>query len=138
MGGSKKTDEKNDEDQWDGIPEPEVTLIDHEEEYIDEDKYTTVTVEEVEISREGLDKLRGSDAEEDGQEDEGEKDQPAESSVKSIPKKSTTTSKKEKLNGVKKRKKKRDFKYENKADRKMNRLKIRAKNSKQAKARRGD
>jgi ribosomal RNA-processing protein 17 len=44
-------------EEWDGLPDrPNDDLIDHEEEYIDEDRYTTVTVESVTISRDGLEK----------------------------------------------------------------------------------
>ncbi|KAM4055943.1 nucleolar protein 12 (25kDa) domain-containing protein [Hirsutella rhossiliensis] len=46
-----------DEDEWGGFPDkPDLDIIDHEEEYVDEDRYTTVTVETVSVSREGLSK----------------------------------------------------------------------------------
>ncbi|KAF4507608.1 hypothetical protein G6O67_004088 [Ophiocordyceps sinensis] len=45
------------EDEWGGFPDkPDLDIIDHEEEYVDEDRYTTVTVETVSVSREGLSK----------------------------------------------------------------------------------
>ncbi len=44
-------------EEWDGFPDkPELDIVDHEEEYIDEDRYTTVTVETVSVSRDGLSK----------------------------------------------------------------------------------
>lgn len=49
--------QEEDSDGWDGFPDqPNLELIDHEEEYIDEDRYTTVTVETVNVSRDGLEK----------------------------------------------------------------------------------
>jgi len=45
------------EEQWDGIPDPpEQDLVDQEEEYVDEDRFTTVTVESVNVSRDGFEK----------------------------------------------------------------------------------
>jgi ribosomal RNA-processing protein 17 len=43
--------------EWDGFPDkPNLDIVDHEEEYIDEDRYTTVKVESVSVSRDGLSK----------------------------------------------------------------------------------
>lgn len=44
------------DDEWDGISDKDVqeAPLDMEEEYIDEDRYTTVTVEAVNVDREGL------------------------------------------------------------------------------------
>ncbi|KAG6003873.1 hypothetical protein E4U21_001621 [Claviceps maximensis] len=47
--------EADDADEWDGFPDkPDLDIIDHEEEYVDEDRYTTVTVESVSVSKDGL------------------------------------------------------------------------------------
>lgn len=47
----------NEAEEWSGLPDaPAEDTVDHEEEYIDEDKYTSVTVESVSISRDGLHK----------------------------------------------------------------------------------
>jgi ribosomal RNA-processing protein 17 len=47
----------NEGEEWTGLPDtPAEETVDHEEEYIDEDKYTSVTVESVSISRDGLHK----------------------------------------------------------------------------------
>ena len=56
------SDEAEGEDgAWNGIEDAPVEPIDHEAEYIDEDKYTTVTVEEVDISRDGISKKGETD-----------------------------------------------------------------------------
>ncbi|PHH91033.1 hypothetical protein CDD83_1872 [Cordyceps sp. RAO-2017] len=61
---------ENDEDEWDGFPDkPHLDIIDHEEEYIDEDRYTTVTVESVLISRDGFGKPQVLDDEEEAKVD---------------------------------------------------------------------
>ncbi|CEJ94532.1 hypothetical protein VHEMI10056 [[Torrubiella] hemipterigena] len=53
--GDIEAAEDNDDEEWDGIAdEPNLDIIDHQEEYVDEDRYTTVTVESVVISRDGL------------------------------------------------------------------------------------
>src|SRR3954464_7489240 len=99
--GEKSESEDENEEEWDGIEEP--PAVDYEAEYIDEDKYTTVTVEEMDPSREGLLKsVRGeeSDAEE-------KKEYPAADTV------ADEKSKKPKRERVA-RKKKRNFRYESK------------------------
>ncbi|KAK5993173.1 hypothetical protein PT974_06601 [Cladobotryum mycophilum] len=49
--------EENVEEEWGGFPDqPKIDIVDQEEEYIDEDRYTTVTVETVTVSRDGLGK----------------------------------------------------------------------------------
>lgn len=126
------TESDEDEDnaqEWDGIADEPVQTVDHEAEYIDEDKYTTVTVEEVDISREGISKLGGN--EEDNIEHDGES--AATRVIDSIPKKSPRRKDKD----SRPKKKKKNFRYESPADRKLNRAKVKAKNSKQARIRRG-
>lgn len=42
-------------DEWDGFPDkPNLDIVDHEEEYVDEDRYTTVKIESVSVSKDGL------------------------------------------------------------------------------------
>ncbi|KAK8137640.1 hypothetical protein PG984_003133 [Apiospora sp. TS-2023a] len=62
-GGVDSDDEAEDDasklgEEWDGLPDAPVAFeaekVDHEEEFIDEDKYTSVTVESVSVSRDGL------------------------------------------------------------------------------------
>lgn len=91
--------------------------IDLEEEYIDEDKYTTVTVEAVNVDRDGLHKpeLEKSEDEGSGQEDDKQKVQ-----------KNDEGSKRPK--DPKKKKKK--FRYENKFERAVEARKQRSKRRK--------
>ncbi len=53
-----QTTEGDSDEEWGGLSDNEVSEapIDMEEEYIDEDRYTTVTVEAVSVDREGLHK----------------------------------------------------------------------------------
>lgn len=101
--------------------------MDHEDEYVDEDRHTTVTVEEVNVTRRGLQKVGVTESEDEGSE-------PGDQVTKS---KDTGKQKrvwtKERPKVPKKKKKK--FRYESKADRKSNRAKERAGREK-AKARR--
>lgn len=68
MTGLDAEDEEDDtSDGWEGFPDrPDLEILDHEEEYVDEDRYTTVTVESVSVSRDGLSKpeVYDEDAEE--------------------------------------------------------------------------
>lgn len=116
-------EESEEEDTWEGIQddEPVVETVDREEEYVDEDRYTTVTVEAVDISKEGFSKVMGEDS------DESETEAPVlvekeEKSKKVWPKKAP-------------RKK---FRYESKAERKVTRGKQKAGNKAKADARRGN
>ena len=48
---------EDESEEWGGFPDrPELDIVDHEEEYIDEDRYTTVTVESVDVNRHGFSK----------------------------------------------------------------------------------
>jgi len=114
--------------EWEGVEEAVPEPVDHEAEYVDEDKYTTVTVEEVDISRDGISRLRDSD------DDQGEKEKEATNSQPAATKKPPGKKDKDK----RPKKKKKAFRYESPADRKMNRLKEKAKKTKAARARRGD
>ena len=120
------------EGEWEGFQEE--PRVDHEEEYIDEDRFTTVTVEAVDVTREGLTKAK---------DDEGEESESANGD--SIRRETVDGSRRngsgDKAGGkrlahsksTKPRKKK--FKYENKAERKITRLKQRAGNRLKAKER---
>lgn len=118
--------------EWEGIEETVPEPVDHEAEYIDEDKYTTVTVEEVDISRDGISRLR------DGDDDDGENEKEAADSPKHVKTSSAKESPGKKDKDKRPKKKKKTFRYESPAERKMNRLKVKAKNSKAARIRRGD
>ncbi|KAK2750192.1 hypothetical protein FQN57_004689 [Myotisia sp. PD_48] len=144
---SEEEERSIDDPEWGGITEP--PPVDYEAEYIDEDKYTTVTVEEVEPTREGLQNILDTDIQDNrGQEREeklgtdktglqsgGGNEEP---DSQTDPKSKKRIWKKDNPNKKEnKRKKKRDFKYESPAERKLNRYKQKEKNRKQANARKG-
>jgi ribosomal RNA-processing protein 17 len=113
------------EDEWNGFDEapeaPTLEPVDHEEEYIDEDLYTTVKVEAVSVDRDGLhNKMELEVAEEDS--DEGS----AADNTESKHAKDTTSSKGRK-DAPKKKKKK--FRYETKLVRQMTNKKNKARKS---------
>ena len=104
---------------WNGI---EDALLAHEDDYIDEDRLTTVTVETVDVTREGLVKVS------DGNEEKG----PIVKIDRRNEKRVWTKENPKKMKKVKKTK----FRYESKVERKITRGKEQAKNKAQAKARR--
>ncbi|KAH7166243.1 nucleolar protein 12-domain-containing protein [Dactylonectria macrodidyma] len=66
VAGSVEQGSDDSADEWDGFPDqPNLDIVDHEEEYIDEDRYTTVTVESVSVSRDGLYKPQVEEVEEE-------------------------------------------------------------------------
>lgn len=114
---------------WSGIADVEPPPIDHEAEYIDEDKYTTVTVEAMDVTREGLFKAEQDEAKPS---EEGDADRSVEPASE---KKRKWTKDKPKDGAHKVKKKKRNFRYESKAERKATKSKERSKNHKQARER---
>jgi ribosomal RNA-processing protein 17 len=128
-------DEPDNREEWDGILEtPE---IDHEAEYIDEDRYTTVTVEAMDLTKDGL--HRAAKEAEENSFKEGKLDGTNTVPTQKQGKRIWTKGKPEKEGQASKAKRKRKkFRYENKTERRMTRFKEKAKNSKQAKARRSD
>ncbi|VUC37826.1 unnamed protein product [Clonostachys rosea] len=103
--------EDDEEDGWGGFPDrPNLDIVDHEEEYIDEDRYTTVTVESVSVSRDGLEKPVL---------DEPTKEEEPEEKVEPKPETKQPA-----------KKKKPKFRYENKFDRQLAERKHRAKKAK--------
>ncbi len=122
--------EDQDEETWRGIEDDEdnengnpakVEVVDHEEQYIDEDRYTTVTIEEVDVSKEGLKRAV----------DDDESDEPDVKAPKLVEKEET----KKKVWPKKERKKK--FTYETRAERKLARGKQKASRMAKAEARKG-
>ena len=121
-------------EQWDGIVED--TIVDHEDEYVDEDRYTTVTVEAMDVSRDGLHKIITDEQENQAPTTTG----PVEGETTNSDTKAWQDAKQEKRlrskeppSGPKKRKKK--FRYESKAERKVSRYKEKSGNKAKAKAR---
>ncbi|KAL8996683.1 MAG: hypothetical protein Q9169_003855 [Polycauliona sp. 2 TL-2023] len=133
--GFEESDVSNDETgSFTGIEEP--VKVDHEDDYQDEDKHTVVTVEAVDVSREGLQRRQESSADEDkeptvlkgattrnsnaGGEAAGKDQGPVQSRSKQP------------------KKKKKKFRYESKAERKVTRMKERSGGKAKAKERRGE
>ncbi|EER25926.1 hypothetical protein CPC735_043700 [Coccidioides posadasii C735 delta SOWgp] len=123
---SESNPDQDNDAEWAGFPEP----VDYEAEYIDENKYTTVTVEDMDPSKEGMYKAAESI---DGV-DEDEESPKTTGAVTKTPEKQTSTG--NDRSQAKKKKKKRKFRYESHAERKITRMKERMGNRKQAKARR--
>ena len=120
-------DEEQSGSEWEGIEEEAVLLpqkVEWEEDYVDEEKYTTVTVEEVGISKSGF--VRVDD------EDEDEREHQDGGNTVNAPDANPPNTKQADKD---KKKKKRSFRYLNKAERTVTRVKERSKNSAQAKAR---
>ncbi|KAL8673764.1 MAG: hypothetical protein Q9168_001825 [Polycauliona sp. 1 TL-2023] len=123
----------DDEDEpFNGIEEP--VKVDHEDDYLDEDKHTVVTVEAVDISHEGLQKKREGSADED----EEQKD-PKGATVKPSTKHTVDGRKDQRTNqslSKQPKKKKKKFRYESKAERKVTRMKERSGGKAKARERR--
>ncbi|KAA8642119.1 hypothetical protein EYZ11_001219 [Aspergillus tanneri] len=121
---SERDSDEGGDQEWEGFTEP--PAVDYEAEYIDEDKYTTVTVEEMDPSKEGL-----MEAQEDAS------DEDAQTTSKSDPKTEQSVGKtKKRIADSKPKKKKKKFRYENKEERKLLRAKERLSNHRKAQARR--
>ncbi|KAJ5082120.1 hypothetical protein N7532_011163 [Penicillium argentinense] len=115
--------EDEDDEEWEGIEEP--PAVDYEAEYIDEDKYTTVTVEEMDASREGLRKA----VQQDDTDGESEAEEDTAAQAKAEPEK---LAKKTKKRATDRPKKKKQFRYESKQDRKLNMAKQRLSKARKA------
>lgn len=88
LGSGDEQTETGDDDEWGGFddaaPTPALEPVDHEEEYIDEDLYTTVKIEAVSVDRDGLHnkaELEGEGEEDDNKAD-GKRMEPKESGDK--------------------------------------------------------
>ena len=121
---------EDDQEPVNGIEEP--ADADVEVEYPDDDRFTTVTVEAVEISRDGFHQTL------DEEEGEGEDvmDRPSKIDIgEGNNRKQNGRPLLSKAKSLAPKKKKKKFRYENKAERKMTRHKERSKNSIKAKDR---
>lgn len=144
LDSSSEGEDDEDEEAWGGIEDVEPEPVDHEAEYIDEDKYTTVLVEEMDVTKEGLMKV-GQDEDDDSI--SGKSPEPSATAVEDENADSTNKSEKKKgkrpwskdkpkdKDAPRKPRKKRNFRYEGKLERKASRFKQKRKNSEQAKAR---
>ncbi|KAF2033807.1 hypothetical protein EK21DRAFT_57595 [Setomelanomma holmii] len=134
---NNEAEEDASDEEFEGFEEPEP--INQEDEYIDEDKYTTVTIESVGISRSGF-HLPGDedDATEPAKVDEKPEGEEKGKDGKPVIRRDANgkriwTKEKPKMEWPKKKKKK--FRYETKAERKVTRYKEGAKKRKQKEAR---
>lgn len=123
------------EEQWEGISE-EPTL-DHENEYIDDDRFTTVTVEAVEVSKDGLHRSAQENEEDSESSGAGDAHSGQRGSSAGQQRVGSETAKRTWTKGPPKgvKKKKPKFRYESKAERKLTRHKERSGNRTKAKAR---
>lgn len=128
---SSSEDDEVKEEAWHGIAEP--VDIDHEAEFEDEDRHTTVTIEAVDITREGFQKVVDADTDFSDEEDKPLVEGAQAPNESEKPPKGKRIWTKERPEGLKKKKKK--FRYESKAERKLTRYKERSKNKAQAKNR---
>lgn len=134
---SSEEGDEGEEEPWDGIKDSHDALVDHEDEYMDEDRFTTVTVEAVKVSKDGLQKVVQD--EENDSEVSGI-DRPDGEPHKTTPLQGRTGSEKGKRIWTKEpptgpRKRKKKFRYESKAERKVTRHKEKSGNKAKAKAR---
>lgn len=120
---SDEDGEGSDEEEFEGFPDrPELDLVDDEEEYIDEDRYTTVTVETVDVSRDGLNKPLTCEEEEKAETEKRRKYEEAAAEEEAA--------KAKKGDFGPKKKKKKKFRYETKLERQLSDRKQKAKNIK--------
>lgn len=107
----------DDDGEWGGFPDkPDLDIINLEDEYVDEDRYTTVTVETVSVSREGFSKPQ-TDADEADEADDVEAAHPD----RQAPKREARPAKT----------KKKKFRYESKIERQLTNSRQRAKSTRQ-------
>lgn len=119
---------------WEGISEH--LKVDREAEYIDEDRYTTVTIEAMDASREGLHKPDGDGQPNDaGGRNRRDQDDRTANEGDNVDEKRQWTREmpKDKPDRPKKKKK---FRYESKGERRLARVKQKMRNSKRASTRR--
>ncbi|KAN0076640.1 Nucleolar protein 12 (25kDa) domain containing protein [Elaphomyces granulatus] len=113
-------------EDWQAFEEP--AAIDYEAEYIDEDKYTTVTVEEIDPSKERVREYTQKDVNEDDSNEENSKQLG----------KTVTCSGSSSRSGIhmqKLKRKRKNFHYESKEERKVSQLKQRLAKRRKANAR---
>ena len=129
-----ETEGSGTDDEWAGLEDEEQPPpVDHEAEYIDEDKYTTVTVEAMDVSKEGLFKAEQDQNDTDDPQDPSLSEQVEATDTK---KRTWTKEKPKDKDKAKARKKKRNFRYESKAERRVTRVKEKSRGRKQAQERR--
>ncbi|KAG9196344.1 hypothetical protein G6011_01465 [Alternaria panax] len=129
-GETSGDDDDGDEEEFTGFQEPEP--INQEDEYVDEDKYTTVTIESVGISKAGFSRPGEEDEEAAAKRKAEEERKKAEEEAEG---KKRVWTKAWPKNSERPKKKKKKFRYETKTERKAERMKIGLKKRKQKEAR---
>ncbi|KAL9076789.1 MAG: hypothetical protein Q9161_000774 [Pseudevernia consocians] len=126
---------EGEEKPWDGILDNHDSLVDQEDEYTDDDRFTTVTVEAVDVSKDGLQRaVQDGEAESEASgRSDGEPQRTTALHRRTGSEKGKRIWTKEPPSGLGQRKKK--FRYENKAERKATRYKERSGNKAKARAR---
>ncbi len=132
----EKDDTSDDEEaSFNGLEEP--VKVDHEDDYLDEDKHTVVTVEAVDISHEGF-QARQEGTVEEGDDSGATKRTEVTSRRPPFGNAETGVKDQRTIQNLKKQpKKKKKFRYESKAERKVTRMKERSGGKAKAKERRG-
>ena len=126
---------EGEEKPWDGILDNQDSLVDQEDEYTDDDRFTTVTVEAVDVSKDGLQRaVQDGEAESEASgRSDGEPQRTTALHRRTRSEKGKRIWTKEPPSGLGQRKMK--FRYENKAERKATRYKERSGNKAKARAR---
>ena len=134
---ASEQEHESEEEPWDGITESRDPVVDHEDEYMDDDRFTTVTVEAVDVSKDGLKRLDQNEENESDASGPGRPDAERQRSTMLQGRTGTDNGKrvwtKQTPSGPKKRKKK--FRYESKAERKATRYMEKSGNKAKARAR---
>lgn len=126
--GTSDTESENDSDdnEFGGFEDEPVQPVDLEEEYIDEDRYTTVTIEAVNVDKDGMHKPDAEGVEDD--DEDADNDEDGEGKGVEGAKSGSAPEKSKKEWPKKPRKKK--FRYETKIERKLSEVKRKVKAAK--------
>ncbi|KAI0490725.1 nucleolar protein 12-domain-containing protein [Xylaria cf. heliscus] len=110
-------------EEWAGFQDKPLQsdVIDHEEEYIDEDRFTTVTVESVNVSKDGLTSSRPDEEKSEDEEEDVDKNAQETQPGRGHGKERHPT-----------KKKKQKFRYETKVERQITNIKQKAKNKRRS------
>jgi ribosomal RNA-processing protein 17 len=131
---SESKPESREAESWDGISEP--PSVDYEAEYVDEDRYTTVTVDAMDLSKEGLHMAEEDLRRQDGVDEDGrDRGDGVTGKGENVGEKRKWTREKPKERQGRPKKKKK-FRYESKGERRAARVKDKMRKSKKASARR--
>jgi ribosomal RNA-processing protein 17 len=118
-----ESEKESDDDEFGGFEDEPIQPVDLEEEYIDEDRYTTVTIEAVNVDKDGMHK---PDAEDEGEEDDDDEDGERKDAKAAKSGSAPENSKKE----WPKKPRKKKFRYETKIERKLTEAKRKVKAAK--------